>query len=252
MNIIPKIIHFIWIDFSNELNSNPKIPDKYINNINRTKDLNPDFTIKIWNGFDCDQLIKKFFPNKLDLYWSLEKPIMRCDFVRLVILYVYGGIYSDLDRISIRSYNIILQKYLEYDFIIGKVDYFGMNEFINDLMFAKPKSDFILECINGVKKNYIPIEFLNIFYTSGPNYIKGVFNNYNGPNKIISIYSEVNSCNTCTCKLTDLQNLVSYTTFDGSWNSKISILKSIEFIYCNIYKFIILILIGLIIFLKIK
>ena len=33
MTNFPKIIHFIWIDFKNELNKNPAIPEKYLNNI---------------------------------------------------------------------------------------------------------------------------------------------------------------------------------------------------------------------------
>lgn len=252
---IPKIIHFIWIDFSNELNQNPIIPEKYIKNIKRTQEINPDFQIKIWNGYQCDQLIKKHFPSRYKLYWDLEKPIMRCDFARLVILYVYGGIYSDMDRISVRSFNNILTKYSEYDFIIGKVDFFkplNLNAFINDLIFAKPKCDFILQCVMNIKKNKIPFDMLNTFFTAGPDYIKGMYESYSGPSKIIAIYPEVNSCNSCSCSRDDLNQLVSYTTFDSTWNSKINIIKILEYLYCNIYKIIILVLICWIIFLYSK
>lgn len=255
MSSIPKIIHFIWIDFSNELNPNPIIPEKYVKNINTTRQVNSEFQIKIWNGLECDQLVKKYFPSKYKLYWDLSKPIMRCDFARLAILYIYGGIYSDIDRIAIRSYDNILVKYPDYDFIIGKVDFsttFNLYAFINDVMFAKPKCDFVLQCLLNIQKKNIPIETINIFLTAGPDYIKSIFNSYSGPSKIIAIYPELNSCNSCSCSRSDLDKLVSYTTFDGTWNSKTYVLKTIEYVYCNIYKFAILLLIGWIIFLKIK
>ena len=48
----------------NELNDNPIIPTKYLDNIKNTQLLNLDYKIKIWSGYKCDQFIKKYFPNK--------------------------------------------------------------------------------------------------------------------------------------------------------------------------------------------
>ena len=47
MNKIPKIIHFIWIDFLNELNQNPTIPKKYLKNIEHTKLLHSEYLIQV-------------------------------------------------------------------------------------------------------------------------------------------------------------------------------------------------------------
>jgi mannosyltransferase OCH1-like enzyme len=235
MLIIPKIIHFMWIDFKNELNQNPTIPKKYLKNISHTKLLHPDYEIKIWNGYDCDQLMKKYFPDKYELYWSLQKPIMRCDFARLAILYVQGGIYSDMDRISIKSYNELLSKYSKYDLIIGAVNMFGVNMLNNDIIITGSQNDFILKCINGIKKQNFFIEFFNVFLTAGPLHVQKTNYYYKGPSKNIILVKELNSCSKCECKTNNFSKIVSYTTFDGSWdtNKKGGIF---DFIYCNIYK----------------
>ena len=160
---------------------------------------------------------------------------MRCDFARLAILYVYGGIYSDLDRISIKSYNKLLFKYSNYDLIIGAVNIFGINMLNNDIIITGPQNDFIISCINGIKKNNIFIEFFNIFITAGPLHIQKTNYYYKGPSKNIILVKELNSCSKCDCKISDFSKMVSYTTFDGSWNKNTNI-GILDCIYCNIYK----------------
>jgi len=248
MASIPKIIHFIWIDFSNELNPKPVISKKHLDTIAQTQYLNPDYKIKIWNGWECDQLVKKYFPNKYKLYWSLSKPIMRCDYVRLMILYVYGGIYSDMDRISLKSYNIILSKYSNYDFMIGKIITFGFKEDItNDIMFSKKSNDFLLQSINNVKEQKYFLNMLSVLYTAGPNYLQNQLANYKGPSRNITINKELNTCGFCSCPKESIENIVSYTTFDGSWDNKIYYIKLLHILYCNCFWIIcILFLIGII------
>lgn len=245
MNKIPKIIHFIWIDFLNELNQNPTIPKKYLKNIEHTKLLHSDYKIKVWNGYECDKLIKNYFPYKYKLYCNLQKPIMRCDFARLAILYVYGGIYSDMDRISLKSYNNILSKYSNYDLIIGAVNIFGLNMLNNDIIITKPQNDFIFVCINKIKKHNIKPDYLNIFVTAGPLHIENMNYFYKGSSKNIIIVKELNSCTHCECKLSNFKNMVSYTTFDGSWDESRNsdILKNIS---CNINKIVFYILLIII------
>jgi mannosyltransferase OCH1-like enzyme len=247
MTNIPKLIHFIWVDFSNELNPNPIISQKHLDFIQRTRNNNLDYTIKIWNGYECDQFVKKYFPNKYNLYWNLSKPIMRCDLVRLMILYIYGGIYSDMDRISLKSYNIILSKYSNYDFIIGKTMIFGFNVLFSDMIFAVPLNDFVLQCINNVKEQKYLLNMINVFYTAGPNYLQNQLNKYKGPSKNITIEKELNTCGFCSCPKESIENIVSYTTCDGSWDNKIYYIKYLEVIYCNIHWIICILVLILII-----
>jgi len=243
----------MWVDFSNELNQNPVIPEKHLQNLSHTKLLHPDYVIKIWNGYDCDQLVKKYFPHKYKLYWSLQKPIMRCDFARLVILYVYGGIYSDMDRFSLKSYNEILSKYSDYDLIISRTSNLSFfNDINNDIIFATRQNDFIFQCIKEIKKHNIWINLLNVFLTAGPFHMQKIYWKYKGPSKNIALYTEFNACVVCDCKMSDMKKMISYTTFDGSWDSSTAIIKSISNIYCNIYKIGFFVLVILFLYWKIK
>lgn len=250
---IPKIIHFLWVDFSNELNQNPVIPEKHLANLTHTKLLHPDYQIKIWNGYECDQLVNKYFPSKYKIYWSLQKPIMRCDFARLVILYVFGGIYSDMDRISLKTYNEILSKYSEYDFITSKTGDFSFYDDVNnDIMFATKQNDFVFQCIQGIKKHNAWFNLLNVFLTAGPLYMQQMYRRYKGPSKNIALHTEFNACTMCDCKMLSMGKMISYTTFDGSWDPSTAIIKSIGSIYCNFYKIAFFVLLAVLLYWKIK
>jgi mannosyltransferase OCH1-like enzyme len=246
MSSFPKIIHYIWINFKNELDLSPIIPKKYLDNIENTKKLNSDYQIKIWNGYDCDQLIKKYFPNKLKFYWDLPYPIQRCDFIRIIILYLYGGIYSDMDRISLKPYDIILDKYNDNDIILSINTYNFVN---NDIIFSKPKSDFLLYCINNFKNFNIGIYCLNVFFTTGPCALQYYGWKYKGPDKIIYLKHIFMPCGFCNCDIKNIDDVISLTMMDCSWvGGNTNINNIILFIVCNIHIIIIIFLLFLIIY----
>ena len=72
--MIPKIIHFIWINFNNELDENPVIPKELSENIDICKKINKGYEIKIWNGKECYELVKQYFPNKYEINTFVVMP----------------------------------------------------------------------------------------------------------------------------------------------------------------------------------
>lgn len=84
--MIPKIIHACWF-------GGKPLPTDAQKNIETWKKYNPDYTIKIWNedNFDISSniYIKEAFEN--------NKFAFVTDYVRLKVLYDYGGIYMDTD-----------------------------------------------------------------------------------------------------------------------------------------------------------
>ncbi|MCH5186346.1 MAG: hypothetical protein J1F64_09540 [Oscillospiraceae bacterium] len=90
--IIPKIIHYMW------LGGNP-IPDRLQRCIESWKRYCPDYEIIQWNESNYDvhknQFAAQAYDNKL--YGFLP------DYVRIELLYEYGGIYMDTDVELIRS-----------------------------------------------------------------------------------------------------------------------------------------------------
>lgn len=102
---IPKIIHLMWLDESDvstprENSSHPEgyYPQKYSDSVKSIIEKHPDFEIKVWNYYSVRDLIKESFDKStLSSFDSFKKIISKCDFARMCVVYVFGGVYVDLD-----------------------------------------------------------------------------------------------------------------------------------------------------------
>ncbi|MGL5596012.1 MAG: glycosyltransferase family 32 protein [Cetobacterium sp.] len=100
--MIPKIIHYCWF-------GKGKKSIETIECLNSLKKLN--FEIKEWNEDNYDISKNEFtLQNHKDKKWAFVS-----DYVRLDVLYEYGGIYVDTDVKILKN---ISEKVLETDFII--------------------------------------------------------------------------------------------------------------------------------------
>ena len=80
------LIHYIWIGSNS-------IPQEYLFNLEKCKQLNPHCEFKIWKDKDCLQLLINDYE-----YWSsLPTLISKCGYLKYLILDKFGGIYSDFD-----------------------------------------------------------------------------------------------------------------------------------------------------------
>ncbi len=96
--MIPKIIHYCWFG------GNP-LPELALRCIESWKKHCPDYRIIEWNesNFNLDECVyaKEAYENKK---WAFVT-----DYVRLKVLYDYGGIYMDTDVEVIKSLDTLLQ-----------------------------------------------------------------------------------------------------------------------------------------------
>ena len=247
MSNFPKIIHFIWVNFKNELDQNPIIPQKYLDNLENVKKINSNYKIKIWNGYDCDKFVRKYFPDKINIYWNFPYPIQRCDYIRFLILYIYGGIYSDMDRFSVKSYDTILEKYSEYDIILTQLS--SLNIINNDIIISKPQNNFILKCIDNIKIYNFNNYFIDVCASTGPIYLIKMYYQYNSLSKIKLLCNELSPCSWCSFDINNMDKIVSYTSLDNSWIDKNNYIYIVKYIYCN---FVYILFIIIIIFLLYK
>lgn len=63
---------------------------------------------KLWTDADNNALIKESLPWFLETYNSFPKEIFRADVARYVYMYVYGGVYVDLDFESLKPLDALL------------------------------------------------------------------------------------------------------------------------------------------------
>lgn len=177
---ISKIIHFMWLDKNNV----DRIPEKYTKNIQTFIDMNPTYTIRYWYNTNTENLLQ-LYPKYYNFYKSLPRVINKCDFARMIILYHYGGIYSDLDFYCVRSIDDLLTK----DLIIVEEPkehlYTGVKQMFNGFVGCNKNNDFILGYIEYMINN-VNIRSLDVLATTGPIQFYKYYNYYisNNPDSI--------------------------------------------------------------------
>jgi len=92
--MIPKIIHQIYWDFTE---NNKQIPEEWLKFSKNIKNSNSNWEYKLWDYKDCIKLLEEHYPWFLEIYKNYKYPIQKADAIRPFILYHYGGIYLDLD-----------------------------------------------------------------------------------------------------------------------------------------------------------
>jgi hypothetical protein len=89
----PKIIHLIYIPWD----KNQKLKDNYMDFDHtfyiRLRDENPDYNVKLWTLPYIKNFLNQFYPQFYDTIFNLPRPTMIVDFMRLLVVYHYGGIY---------------------------------------------------------------------------------------------------------------------------------------------------------------
>lgn len=70
-----------------------------------------DFDYQFYDDFDCRFFIEKYFDSRvLDAYLKCPLAVMKADLWRYCIIYIYGGIYADIDTFAKIHPDIFLQK----------------------------------------------------------------------------------------------------------------------------------------------
>jgi hypothetical protein len=89
---IPKVIHQIW--FQGE----EKIPEHLQIYHKSWIDKNPSFEVKVWDEISIQAVLKEYNDTKTtEMYNNYRYMIQKIDLAKYIILYIYGGIYIDMD-----------------------------------------------------------------------------------------------------------------------------------------------------------
>lgn len=175
---IPKIIHQVW-----EGRTEPSMPTRLQILARSWKRNNPDWEYHLWNGKEMDELVETYFPEYLTLYKGFPYSVQRWDTIRYMILYLYGGVYVDLDSECFRPIDNLLKNkvmcfgeeppsnnvYPDIDLLIG-----------NAFMASEPKHESwlkILKEIQKVMKQEHPKDGRAVVYTTGPLMLSKLFPN---------------------------------------------------------------------------
>lgn len=100
---IPKIIHHIWM-------GNNAIPDVNLYCADSIKKTNVGFDYVLWKDNDIDRLMKTEFPEYYDKFVELPRMIMKIDMFRYFLMYKYGGMYTDMDYLMFKPFDLLNEK----------------------------------------------------------------------------------------------------------------------------------------------
>ena len=127
---IPKIIHYCWFG--------GKTPTKFKRYIDVWQKKCPDYEIRLWNEerFDLDsaEYLKKAVKAGR---WAFV-----ADYVRLVVLYQYGGVYLDTDVELLGNFDALLERKLVFGFETSR-------QINGAIILAEKENHFIREVLDA-------------------------------------------------------------------------------------------------------
>ena len=213
------------------------IPEKWKEAQETVIKKNPNYKYKLYTDKENRNIVKKYFPFFLETYDSFEYHIQRVDAARYCILYLYGGIYLDLDYICNKSFDEITnnkenKKENKKTILLNK----SINQpwaYTNSLMISTTKyNTFWLKCIYRMMKQppwYLFGKHLKVMNTTGPLMLTKIVNN----NKdIVHTLDIIQTCDVCNIDNCPINNKYILTPIAGSsWISTDT--KIYIWLYCN-------------------
>ena len=193
--MIPKIIHQIFFNIQEKELEEFEIFEKSIESLKNT---NKDYEYILWNEKSSRDLLKENFPEYLSFYDNLRFPIQRIDFIRFVILYVYGGFYVDLDMIAIKNFDPLIKNKIIFHNIkdVKPIYSFIENDFIGSEKNLNLWKGAMEECLLNYKeklkiKIYEKWKGRFILQTTGPRFLsRYIRENYPEHKPINLVYSK--------------------------------------------------------------
>lgn len=196
-NKIPKIIHQIWLQGENN------IPIDYPNYSASWKNLNPEFKYILWDENMIINLINNKFPKFLNVFNNYPKLVQKVDAAKYLIIYVYGGIYVDMDLECLKPiYELIENKQIilfkcDINILMRMVFYYTTNNILqNCFLVSIENHPFWLYIIDLMMKEDLKqgeYELLEnyIFRTTGPGLLSNAYYTYPYKNNFTIIESQL-------------------------------------------------------------
>ena len=149
------------------------IPKNIFENI---KNINKNYEIYFFDDEDCYNFLNNFFNKDYAiLFKNIKQGPIKSDFWRLCVLYVFGGIYFDIDIKHIEKIDNIIENNLYFSSVLSASDDHIFQAFIA----CTAKNNIIKECINYfINKNIKRISINNNIQYWGENGLTGTWDMY--------------------------------------------------------------------------
>lgn len=117
---------------------------------NRWKELNPNYNIEFSLDSDCIYFLRRYFnDNVVNKFINIKSGMYKADLWRLCVLYIYGGVYSDVDLIPYIYLDNLCRDITFY----SCMSYSKNNIFQAFMMVKNPRSPLLLYFIISFLQN---------------------------------------------------------------------------------------------------
>jgi hypothetical protein len=143
---------------------------------------NPNYAYFLYDDNDCEEFIKKHFNiNVYNAYCRIIPGAFKADLWRYCVLYIYGGVYVDIDTICFENIDLFLNEDIEFmtPNDLNNNNKIGTHNLFNAFIASTPNHPILLDCINrvvfNVENNIIPRSNLDF---AGPGILGRATNSY--------------------------------------------------------------------------
>jgi mannosyltransferase OCH1-like enzyme len=133
--------------FKTSWHTREQMPEEIVRCLQITKYLNPEYTVYYFDNNEMEQSIKDISDEYHKIWLKLKPGAFKSDFWRYLMLYHYGGIYSDIGHEPLISFNQIIEN---YDMVLVKEYNEGIH---NGFMYSSIGNTFLKSAIDKVVSN---------------------------------------------------------------------------------------------------
>lgn len=117
----------------------------------------------IYNFYDDKQVLQflKTYTDDyiIDFYNTIQQFPLKIDFWRLIVLYIFGGWYLDIDISCLEPFNKIVDDRVEFLCPITT----ETNSMFNAVLYSKPQSNILMDCI----LMFLSLDMKNVVWKTG-------------------------------------------------------------------------------------
>lgn len=142
---IPRIVHVTY-------KSREELPEEWKKSLQVWEEKHPDWEIRFWSDKDIEEFVHNEFPQYEALHKSYKYTIQRVDSVRYMILYHFGGLYSDMDIYPAASLDKLLQQWEDAgkNVLLAETSNMG----VTNAFMASAKGSEFMGCVIENLPNY--------------------------------------------------------------------------------------------------
>lgn len=160
---IPRYLYITWK--STDVKT---IPERWLPAYLELDKVMPHWTIIFTDDAQNRYIVERYFPDFLEYYDRFDYHIQRVDSVRCLLLYLWGGLYKDMDMRILRPLDPLFLNDHELYFVSSPN---MKNMLTNSFMASKPGCTFWLKYVEHMKQPYLKYAWgkhLKVMTKTGP------------------------------------------------------------------------------------